>query len=218
MILVQIARDGTTYTRDPRAISAARAHFDRHHWVKLPRLLDPSLLAAVQKGLAAAQFVEWRHELVDPPSIDLQMQPNATSAMLELVTNDRVLFDAIEDTTGCAGVARFSGFIYRLEPGHGHHHNWHNDVQSHRVVAMSINLEAAPYTGGTLQIRDRESERIVAEVENTGAGDAILFRISPRLQHRAVAVESGVKTAFAGWFRTASPLLQRFKKAAEASV
>ena len=218
MILVQIARDGTTYTRDPREIAAARAHFEAHHWVKLPRLLDPALLSAVQQGVAAAQFVELRHEGVDPPSIDLHMQPNATSAMLELVTNDRVLFRAIEDVTGCAGLTRFSGFIYRLEPGHGHHHNWHNDVQSNRVVAMSINLEPAPYAGGMLQIRERDSERIVAQVENTGPGDAILFRISPRLQHRAVAVESGVKTAFAGWFRTSSPLLRRFKMAIEASA
>jgi predicted 2-oxoglutarate/Fe(II)-dependent dioxygenase YbiX len=75
-----------------------------------------------------------------------------------------------------------------------------------RRVAMSVNLEPAPYEGGVLQIRRRENEAIIAEVENVGAGDAILFRIDAALQHRVTAVTSGVKTAFAGWFRSAPSL------------
>jgi 2-oxoglutarate-Fe(II)-dependent oxygenase superfamily protein len=216
-MVAQIGRRGTEYARDPDLIAEARRHYDRHHWLKLPQLLSPALLAEVQRGLASATFVEMRHDGVQPPSIDLHMRPNATSAMLELVANDRALFRAIEDVTGCPGLVRFSGFIYRLAPGLGHHHNWHNDLKSHRVVAMSINLEAKPYAGGVLQIRERESGRIVEEVENTGPGDAILFRISPELQHRAVAVTGGIKTAFAGWFRTASPLLRQLKIAAGAA-
>lgn len=213
--MIRIGRRATEYRRDAPSIADARVHFARHHWVKLRDLLDPALLSDVQRGLASARFFELVHDGVSPPSIDLHMAPNATSAMLELLANDRALFDMVEDVTGCGGITRFSGFIYRLRPGLGHHHNWHNDVKSHRVVAMSINLEAEPYTGGVLQIRERASERIIEEVENTGAGDAILFRISPALQHRAIGVDSGVKTAFAGWFRTSSPLLQRLKTARE---
>lgn len=218
MRLAQIGRRGTDYTPDDALVADARRHFDRHHWIKLTQLLSPALLADVQRGLASATFVELRHEGVRPPSIDLHMEPNATSAMLELVANDRRVFQAIEDITGCRGVVRFSGFIYRLAPGLGHHHNWHNDLKSQRVVAMSINLEDEPYTGGILQIRERETEAILEEVENTGPGDAILFRISPALQHRAIAVTSGVKTAFAGWFRTAAPLIDHLKASLEAPV
>jgi predicted 2-oxoglutarate/Fe(II)-dependent dioxygenase YbiX len=71
---------------------------------------------------------------------------------------------------------------------------------------MSINLEAQPYEGGALMIRERESERVIEQIENTGAGDAVLFRIDPAFQHRATAVTRGVKTAFAGWFRSEEPL------------
>jgi predicted 2-oxoglutarate/Fe(II)-dependent dioxygenase YbiX len=93
-----------------------------------------------------------------------------------------------------------------LSPGIGLHHNWHNDMVQNRRVAMSINLEPEPYEGGVLQIRRRESGEILAQVENVGAGDAILFRIDGMLQHCATEVTAGVKTAFAGWFRSGPTL------------
>ena len=203
-MLLQVDRAATHFA-PPRA-AAARAHFDRHHWVKLPHFLDGSMLAQVQHALARARFVEVRHTGVTPPSIDVCMEPNALSAMLELLCNDAVVLRAVEALTGCGPLVRFNGFVYRLAPGTGHHHNWHNDVLQRRRVAMSINLEADPYEGGVLIIRERESERVVAAVENTGAGDAVLFRIDSALQHRATAVTRGVKTAFAGWFRSEAPL------------
>ena len=186
--------------------SDARGHFDRHHWLKLPRLLDGSLLEHVRREIARAMFVEVRHTSVTPPSIDVCMTPNALSAMLELLCNDPAVLRAVESLTSCGPLVRFNGFVYRLTPGAGHHHNWHNDVIHARRVAMSINLESEPYEGGTLLIRERDGERIVADVENTGAGDAVLFRIDPALQHRAMPVTRGVKTAFAGWFRSEEPL------------
>ena len=186
--------------------SAARGHFDRHHWIRIPQLLSAAMRRDVRRALAAATFVEVRHTGVNPPSVDVCMEPNALSAMLELLCNDPVLLRAIEALTGAAPLVRFSGFVYRLTPAAGHHHNWHNDVVHERRVAMSINLEAEPYDGGVLQIRERESGRIIEEVTNTGAGDAILFRIDPALQQRATAVTRGTKTAFAGWFRSAAPL------------
>jgi predicted 2-oxoglutarate/Fe(II)-dependent dioxygenase YbiX len=71
---------------------------------------------------------------------------------------------------------------------------------------MSLNLEPEPYEGGLLMIRERGNARVIEQIENTGAGDAVLFRIDSALQHRATAVTSGVKTAFAGWFRSETPL------------
>lgn len=52
-----------------------------------------------------------------------------------------------------------------------------------------------------LQIAERDSKRILAEVANTGYGDAVIFEISEDLEHRVTEVEPGPdKTAFAGWF------------------
>jgi hypothetical protein len=198
--------DRATTHFDLRRAADARAHFDRHHWVKLPNLFDGSMLRHVQCELARAPFVEVRHTGVTPPSIDVCMEPNALSGMLELLCNDPGVLRSVESLTGCAPLVRFNGFVYRLTPGRGHHHNWHNDVLHGRRVAMSINLEAEPYEGGVLMIRERESERVIEQVDNAGAGDAVLFRIDPMFQHRAAPVTRGVKTAFAGWFRSEDPL------------
>jgi hypothetical protein len=203
-MLLQIDRAATLV--DWSDAAAARAHFQRHHWIKLPKLVTGETLGQVRNALVRATFVEVRHTNVTPPSIDVCMAPNALSGMLELLCNDPALLRVVESLTGCVPLVRFNGFVYRLAPGTGHHHNWHNDVLHGRRVAMSINLEADPYEGGVLMIRERVSERVIERVENTGAGDAVLFRIDPALQHRATAVSGGVKTAFAGWFRSEAPL------------
>jgi hypothetical protein len=73
-----------------------------------------------------------------------------------------------------------------------------------RLVALSVNLNTAPYEGGVLSIREAATERILCELTNSGFGDAILFRIDERLQHRVSDVEGTVaKTALAGWFESA---------------
>jgi hypothetical protein len=203
-VLLQVDRAATHV--DLAAAAAARLHFDRHHWLKLPQLLDSAMMEGVRRALARARFVEVRHTRVEPPSIDVCMEPSALSAMLELLCNDPAVLRAVESLTGCAPLVRFDGFVYRLAPGTGHHHNWHNDVLQGRRVAMSINLDHAPFEGGVLMIRERDTRRIVEQVENRGTGDAVLFRIDPAFQHRATAVTRGVKTAFAGWFRSEEPL------------
>jgi hypothetical protein len=203
-MLLHIDRAATHF--DALDASTARGHFDRRHWLKLPAFLDGAMLRDVQRALARATFIEVRHTGVSPPSIDVCMEPNPLSAMLELLCNDRALLRAVECLTGCSPLVRFSGFVYRLQPGAGHHHNWHNDVLHGRRVAMSINLEREPYDGGVLMIRERASGRIIEEIANTGPGDAVLFRIDPAFQHRATPVSRGVKTAFAGWFRSEEPL------------
>ena len=212
--MIQVSREGF---RQLEPVGSAREHFGAHHWVKVPGFLAPPVLADVQRVIQAARFIETIHAGVSPPSVDVCMEPNATSALLELLCNDSALFSAIEAITACGPLTRFSGFVYRLTPAAGHHHNWHNDLVANRRVAMSVNLEPIPYTGGVLQIRLRESEEIIEEVENVGPGDAILFRIDGSLQHRATAVTSGVKTAFAGWFRSGPSLRDELAQLAASS-
>jgi hypothetical protein len=65
-----------------------------------------------------------------------------------------------------------------------------------------MNLSTDIFRGGTFELRDRWSLAPLAQVNNTGFGDALLFRISNDLQHRVTQVEDTVaKTACAGWFR-----------------
>ena len=68
-----------------------------------------------------------------------------------------------------------------------------------RLVAMSLNFSTGVYAGGVLRIRDRESGKIVSEVANVGIGDAVIFRLSDRLEHRIMEPDgTASKTAFAG--------------------
>ena len=202
--MLEVSRQGTRV--DATALVEARAHFDAHHWVKVTHFLAPPLLADAQRAIRTARFVETIHGGVSPPSVDVCMEPHPATALLELLCNDSTLFAAVDAATGCGSLTRFSGFVYRLSPRTGHHHNWHNDMVQNRRVAMSVNLEADPYEGGVLLLRRRDGGEVLAEVSNVGAGDALLFRIDAALQHRATEVTAGVKTAFAGWFRSGPSL------------
>lgn len=198
--MVRITRAAALVDAADDDVAELREHFDRHHWVKLAGVLTPDLLADVQARLARATFVERLHPGVTPPSRDLSMVPSTLSGLLELLFNDAAIFELAEQVTGCAPIARFGGFVYRLTATHGQEHHWHNDLIESRLVAMSVNLGPGAYEGGLLELRDRPSTRVLERVPNTGHGDALLFRLDPALQHRACPVTAGLKTAFAGWF------------------
>jgi hypothetical protein len=73
---------------------------------------------------------------------------------------------------------------------------------------MTLNLSRAPFRGGQFLLRDRQSKRMLAEVANTGLGDALTFRISHELQHRIFDLQGDEpKIAFAGWFDQEGPEL-----------
>jgi len=198
--MLQISRTGALVDGSDTRIAELRAHFDRHHWVKLPHVLSPELIRDVEARLARAEFVETSHHGVVPPSLDLCMVPSALSGLLELVFNDAAVFELVERITGCEDIARFGGFVYRLTATNGQGHHWHNDLVESRLVAMSVNLGPGTYDGGVLELRDRASERVLERVLNSGNGDALFFRLDQALQHRACPVTEGIKTAFAGWY------------------
>jgi hypothetical protein len=197
---LRISRTAARVDASAARIVDLRAHFDRHHWVRLPGVLSRDFLADVQWRLARAEFVEREHPGVVPPSVDLSMVPSTLSGLLELVFNDAAVFNLVRGVTGCGTIARFGGFVYRLTSAHGLEHHWHNDLVESRLVAMSVNLGPGMYEGGLLELRERASTRVLERVSNTGEGDALLFRLHETLQHRACPVTAGVKTAFAGWY------------------
>jgi hypothetical protein len=90
-------------------------------------------------------------------------------------------------------------------PGAGHASDWHSDVSGGRMITMSVNLSTAPFDGGELQIREASTERMLRRLRNTGAGDAVIFRIDPSLQHQVLPLTGKAsRDALAGWF-LASP-------------
>jgi hypothetical protein len=189
-----------TYCSDA-ALRRFAAEFDRCHCVRVPRLVDCDLLTELRERVEQSTFRERVHEGIDANS-ELCLNDDSVCGILQFLFNGRELFRFVQNISGCERIGCFAGRVYRVVPGAGHHDAWHDDLGEHRMIAMSVNL-GGDYQGGVLQIRERDSRRICHEVANTGPGDAIVFRLDRRLQHRITDVEgTTAKTAYAGWFRS----------------
>jgi hypothetical protein len=201
--IVQLRRGGTA-TFATSAIVDVRAEYARRACLRLVRLLEPALWEYLQKELLRARFEE---QTYDGVGSELAMLPGVVDWVLNLVANDPDFLALVRQITECSAIRGFSGRVYRLIPEQAHGTTWHNDMGGPRLVAMSVNLSLEHYVGGTLQLRDSQSHEVLCETENTGKGDAVLFRIGSDLQHRVTPVTGSVpKTAFAGWFGSTESL------------
>lgn len=179
-------------------LPALRRRFERDHHVLIPGLLRGSLLERVRRELDRGEFEERNHTT---GHAELCVDRGRARTLLFFACNDLALFELVRAITGCDRIGAFVGRVYRMLPGPEHEGKWHNDLAEGRMVAMSVNLGEAPYSGGELEIRDHKSKEVVQRVANTGLGDAVIFRIARELVHRVTAVEGAVpKTAYAGWF------------------
>lgn len=189
--------------------SLLRRQFADHHHLRLPGFLDRELFDEIARGVDESRFVPRSHDGIGEEAC---MEVNAVLARLLLLVNDQDLFAAVRELTGCGPIGCFDGRVYRMGAPGEHYDSWHSDIGDSRLVAMSVNLSTAPYSGGLLQIREHDSDEISAEVPNLGPGDAILFRLSPDLRHQVTPVEgSAPRTAFAGWFKSSPTLLEVLK-------
>ena len=196
---IQLTSTGVTGGVDEAQLAA---EFSTRHYVRFPRLIAPALLGRVQARLRDGEWVPKSHggikeEIVLPDPLALHL--------LAMLTNREPFLRLIERITGCPPLQLYYGRVYRMLPGGEHFDSWHDDLfeEEGRVVGMSINLGEEPYTGGVFRMRDRATKTVIAEVPNTGPGDATVFRIGPALQHMVTAVEGDFpKTEFAGWFRS----------------
>jgi hypothetical protein len=145
--------------------------------------------------------------------LEFCMEDQPTIALLTFVANVPAFLQLIERITGCGRIGEYSGRVYRLTSCDGHYDHWHDDSADGRMITMSVNLTPQLFRGGALQMRDRGTEKILHEVRNTGLGDALLFRISPELEHRVQGVEGDIpKTAFAGWFMSGKSFHQTVRE------
>ena len=208
---IQIGKSDLLFDCLDERLDELRKQFDREHYVRLPELLEPSLLSFIQTEIERGEFYERTHAGIESNK-ELCMKQNGVYGALLLFMNDERLFRVIRSITRCDPIGCFEGRVYQVIPGRGHHDAWHSDMADDRLVAMSINLSAEVYAGGALQIRDSASGRIISEAHNVGRGDSIVFRLSPQLQHRITEMEGTArKTAFAGWFRAKPDFLSLLK-------
>ena len=197
-ITIQLTRRGANITKDESTLSRLRAEFERNNYVILPRLIERELFESLVRKVEAAPFISRVHEGI---GVESCMTDRPTTNAFSFLASDPMFLRAVERISGCPRLGEFTGRVYRMTSSDGHYDTWHTDAIERRMVTMSLNLSRAPYGGGALQLKHRDSKKILGEVRNTGFGDALLFRISENLLHRVQGVEGTVaKTAFAGWF------------------
>jgi hypothetical protein len=195
---------GTVRVAGEDELGALRAEFSERQAVLVPRLLGPDLLGDVRWQLGSAPFAQRDYDgLAGELALD---QSVSLVARLLFLVNDPELLRAMEAITGQRPLVRFDGRVYRRVATPEHYDNWHDDLHDrNHLVAMSVNLSDEPYEGGVLKLRRKGTETTLAQLHNTGPGDAILFRVAGELEHRVTSVSDGVKTALAGWFSLAPP-------------
>jgi hypothetical protein len=198
--VVQITKSGAKICTGEEQIAVLRQRFDEQHWLLLPNFADSALLDLLDRKL-----IETEYQVVDRET-GVELRPIDCTAYLaaELLLNSPQLFRGIERLTGCATIACFSGRIYRRPASSEYFNRWHTDVNDDgRMIALSINLSKEPYEGGALQIRSAESKQLLCRVANPRYGDALVFPVDERFEHRVGQVEGNTaKTALAGWFRS----------------
>ena len=119
-----------------------------------------------------------------------------------MIFNDKNLFNFLQTITNCKKINNFNGRIHRSVGLQEHEIDWHGDNVDNRLLAMTISLGIDKYIGGSLQIREKVLKNILGEFYQLNAGDAIIFQISPDLEHRLTKVELGTRTVGVGWFRS----------------
>jgi hypothetical protein len=197
--LIQLTRKGVVFSGSSADLRAMRAQFQLNHYILLPKLIEPGLLATILTRIDAAPSVKKEYDGVVAEST---IEDPITYHLFLFLLGIPEFQQLVQRITGCRKIADFTGRIYRLNPATGERIVWHTDACDHRMVTFSLNLTAQEYRGGTLQIRYRGSEEILHEVRNTGLGDALLMRVANKLYHRVLPVEGVVpRTALAGWFR-----------------
>jgi hypothetical protein len=196
---IQVGRQRVRVELRPGERAALAAAFAARHVVHLPNFLDPALLDRIDARLAAARFVPRVN--ADGVEIEQALDDEPLSGLFTIALNDPDLFGIVSAITDAKPIRCFTGRVYRRANDGGHYYPWHDDVSHGRLVGLSINLSAAPYTGGVLQLREAGSGRPIGEAANTGQGDAMLFRISPDLEHQVTPVTSQApRLVLAGWF------------------
>jgi hypothetical protein len=202
--MIQLRRAGLVADRED--VERLRIQFAEMHWVRLTSLLEQQLLSRV---LSDIEQGNWRESGAARFYSESNLEPGPALSLLKFVTNSPKFLEVISEITGCDSLNWFDGRVYRMQSNAGHKDEWHNDTGKNRQVAMSLNLSPRGYGGGVLQMREAKSHRMIAEIANTGLGDAVLFRLSKDLEHYVTDVQAGEpKTAFAGWFSAEEGMME----------
>lgn len=200
------------FTIDESRIENYRTEYAETHCVFLPGLLKKNALQNLLNKLDKINFMT-KFEMDEKNKFGKVLFVPVNDPILftfQLLFNNKELFTALEKITGCGPIGNFVGRIHRSEEG-DHEIKWHDDTTDTRLLAMTLGLGTERYTGAQFQMREKDTQKITRELGQIEAGDAIIFKIDPQLEHRLAPMESGRRTVGVGWFR-AEPDFETFAK------
>ena len=208
--IISINRTETKMFQREEAFLQLSQQFAEQNFIRLPGILNKELLHEFHEQIESGG---WQERVHDHIGTEVCASDKGLVGLLNFLMNDVDLFHFLERVTGCEKIGCFAGRVYRMVPNSGHYDSWHGDVGENRLLALSMNFGYEPHDGGILEIRKRRPEAAPTKVPNPGFGDAILFRISPELEHRVTNVVGSVpKTAFAGWFQSEPDFLESLRR------
>ena len=193
-------RPGVTVDHLAQQIPELREQFGSEHFMQFGAFIDAELLEELSQQVERAPFRGLFH---DPLGVDYSMDFGPTQAVLHYLVTDRRIIDILELVTRLqpGTLNRFSGRVYRMIPSRDRD-GYHNDVhlQDRRLMAISVSMTQTACDGGLLHLKRKGWRRPFLMSKPAALGEAIVFRISRWLMHKAGDVYGGTRTNLAGWF------------------
>jgi 2OG-Fe(II) oxygenase superfamily len=186
------------------AILRLKEEFERTGIAMLPGFLSPLVLAPLLKNLETVPWEE-KNEIKDNGEVfgTTLFVPLGVPLLTSLyfILNRALLFETVQNITNCSMPRNYFGRIHKTLADSAQHIDWHEDIRGSRILGLNINLSRSHFEGGVFQLRDSYG-KVRREVQDWISGDAFLFRLDPKWQHRLTPVISGERTVGVGWFRT----------------
>jgi hypothetical protein len=191
-------RIGPAHVRTGNPRESAR-RFERDHALTLPGLIDSDLLALLRKAGERIEFV--RETVAGLGDREVETPYRQTSILL-LALRRREILEWVRAVAGAGRVGDVGGNVVRSWPGSNDHLDRHDDIlPPRRVAALTIRLGEEDYEGDEFQMRLKESPHLTMTHHHLEPGDALLFAIAPRIEHRVLPLKSGgPRRIFTGWF------------------
>lgn len=203
--LIKLTMRGAVVADAADSWAAHRQTFSKSHCIRLPRLLDPPVIAYVRAKVAECGGFHinavrgQNHEHFT--SRELRAGPeHPVSNLFWILLSQRHFLETIDEICGCGGkLRRVTGRYMELHPDTDQFIDWHNDLDPARRLGFSIDLSPQPLAGGQFQLRHAKTKRMYAKVDSQ-LGDCHLFRIHPHLEHRVTPLTGTTpRCCYAGW-------------------
>ncbi len=192
----RIDRFGTTVTGAPEPW---RERFNRDLAIGIPEPFAPDHLADLMARAARADFVDDHVINVGDRAIEARQR---IGAGLSLMLHDRALMDWVERATGTGPLRALAGQLAETRANGSDELTWHDDLQDpNRLLAVVINLSEQPFSGGSFELRRKQTTQPHLVFDHDRPGSMLIFAVRPDLEHRVTPVTAGgPRRVFAGWF------------------